>query len=374
MLLTLTRLMRLLALLPAVMIATVGAAAPTSTPASATDAYVFYPPAPDAPRLQYLAKFSTALDVSAKSRGMRAFVFGGEQFEEQLVNKPYGLAIFEGAIYVVDTRGGGYAVFDLVGRKTRRVQGSGPSAMTKPINITIDADGTRYVTDTQREAILVFDRNDRFVRTLGRPGQFRPVDVAVVGDRLYVTDIQHHQVHVLNKATGETLLTFGKPGDKPGELFQPTNLAAGPDRTLYVSETGNFRIQQFTLEGEFLRQVGQIGTMPGQFARPKGVAVDREGRVYVVDSAFENVQVLDADGTPLTFFGERGGDGPGGISMPTAVKIDYDNVEYFEKYAAPGFKIEYLVLVASQFGRNKVAVFAFGSRDDRQGKAREGGE
>ena len=54
------------------------------------------------------------------------------------------------------------------------------------------------------------------------------------------------------------------------------------------------------------------------------------------------------------------------------VKIDYDNVGYFRRYAAPGFEIEYLVMVASQFGLNKVAVFGFGSRTDEQGNGREG--
>jgi hypothetical protein len=48
------------------------------------------------------------------------------------------------------------------------------------------------------------------------------------------------------------------------------------------------------------------------------------------------------------------------INMPTVVKIDYDNVSLFEKYAAPNFDIEYLVLVASQFGLNRVVVFGFG--------------
>ena len=51
---------------------------------------------------------------------------------------------------------------------------------------------------------------------------------------------------------------------------------------------------------------------------------------------------------------------PFNINMPTVVKIDYDNVALFEKYAAPSFEIEYLVLVASQFGPNKVVVFGFG--------------
>jgi hypothetical protein len=42
------------------------------------------------------------------------------------------------------------------------------------------------------------------------------------------------------------------------------------------------------------------------------------------------------------------------------VTIDYANVDVFKKYADPRFKIEYLILVASQFGPNKVDVFGFG--------------
>lgn len=335
------------------------AAAPESSP-EAEESYVFYPPAPAAPRIQYLTKYSSFTDVSSTSKGMRNLVFGGEQHEQQAVNKPYGAALHDGAIYVVDTRGGGYVIFDLVEKRVRSVQGSGAGAMHKPINITIDADGTRYVTDTQREVILVFDADDRFLRTIGTTGQFRPVDVAIIGDRLYVTDILHHRVVALDKRSGEEILHFGEAGSDPGQFFHPTNIATGPDETLYVTDTTNFRVQHFTQEGEFIREIGSIGVNAGQFARPKGVALDRDGRIYTVDAAFQNVQVIDFDGAPLTFFGGAG-NGPGNINMPTVVKIDYDNVEHFRQFAAPGFEIEYVILVASQFGANKVAVFGFGS-------------
>ncbi|MDH3417710.1 MAG: hypothetical protein OEM64_15480, partial [Gammaproteobacteria bacterium] len=137
---------------------------------------LFYPPPPNEPRLQYLKKYSSRLDVSAKSSRMRDLIFGGEEFEGHDIVKPYGVAMFEGALYVVDTKQNGYVIFDLAAEKTRFVKGSGGGAMTKPINITIDSDGTRYVTDTQRDVVIVFDRNDRYVRTLGEVGQFKPVD------------------------------------------------------------------------------------------------------------------------------------------------------------------------------------------------------
>ena len=324
---------------------------------------IFYPPAPNLPRLQYLTKYSSAYDVSAANSKFRDFVFGGEDKEEQVVNKPYGVAIHDGAIYVVDTRGAGYVVFDVANGKWRSVTGRGDGAMKKPISITIDEDGTRYITDTQREVVIVFDSKDRFLRTLGSPGQFRPADVAISGNRLYITDVKHQKVHVLDKSTGETLFVFGEAGTEEGQMAHPTHLAIGPDGTVYLTDTTNFRVQQFSPDGEFIRQFGSVGTGFGQFARPKGIDVDRDGRIYVVDAAFQNVQIFDGAGKALMFFGGVS-DERDSFSLPAAVKIDYDNVEYFRQYADPDFEIEYLVLVVNQLGLNKVAVFGFGSLKD----------
>jgi len=321
---------------------------------------IFYPPPPNEPRLQFLAKYSSALDVSAKKSGFRDFLFGGEENEGHLVQKPYGVALYEGAIYAIDTRGNGWAVFDIAKKGSRFVRPGGGGALQKPINITIDEDGTRYVTDTGRKQVLVYGRDDRYLRALGGPENFSPVDVAVAADRLYVTDVGRHQVHMFDKESGQVLKSFGEAGSEPGQLFHPTNITITPGETLCVVDTSNFRLQEFTLDGDFIRTIGTIGTGPGTFSRPKGVAVDRESRIYVVDSAFENVQILDESGGALMYFGSPGA-ARDSINMPTVVKIDYDNVRYFEQFADPGFKVEYLVVVASQFGLNKISVFGFGA-------------
>lgn len=324
---------------------------------------IFYPGPPNQPRLQFLKAFSSSLDVTSERKGFRDFVFGDMQNERKLLQKPYGLAIRDGAIYVVDTRGNGYGVFDLANGTSRIVKPEGAGALTKPINITVDDDGTRYVTDTKREQILVYDSNDRFQRAIGASGQFRPVDVAIKGDRLYVSDILNQQIHVLDKATEEEILRFGGEGSAEGQLLHPNNLALSPDDTLLVTDSGNFRVQEFSLDGEFIRSFGSVGDRPGKFSRPKGLAVDRDGYAYVVDSQFNNVQIFAHDGGALMAFGALSG-GPDSIDLPTVIKIDYDNVSYFQKYADPNFDIEYLVLVASQFGRNKVVVFGFGEYKD----------
>ena len=99
--------------------------------------------------------------------------------------------------------------------------------------------------------------------------------------------------------------------------------------------------------------------MPGQFARPKGIAVDRQGLIYVVDASTELIQVFNPQGQVLMYFG---GPERGAATLPAGITIDYDNVGQFQRYVAPGFKVDYLVLVANQTGPNKISVFGFGHK------------
>jgi sugar lactone lactonase YvrE len=322
---------------------------------------VFYPPLPNPPRIQYLNTYSSQADLRLPVSGFLDFILGKEK-ENAGVAKPYGAAIYDGKIYVIDTRGPGYAVFDLVGRKYKLVSGSGGGQMQKPINIAIDKKGTKFVTDTGRLQVLAYDANDRFLRAYGKEGEFKPAGIVVDDDNLYVTDLQKQQVIIINKLTGNVQTRFGQAGSKSGELFFPTNIAIGPNKNLYIADTGNYRIEEYSTKGEYLNSYGSVGISLGKFARPKGVALDRDSRMYVVDAAFENVQLLNKTGNLLLFFGSPG-DAPENINLPTTIFIDYDNVALFKSYADPGFKIEYLILVASQFGPNKVNVFGFGKME-----------
>jgi DNA-binding beta-propeller fold protein YncE len=329
-----------------------------TAPPSSVGGPVFYPSPPNPPHIQYLTSFSLPRDVQEKS-AFADYVFGQEGKRDTAITKPYGVAVHQGKIYVVDTRGPGYAVFDLTARRFNIVSGYGNGKMKKPINITIDADGTKYITDTDRSQILVFDAEDRFLRAFGEEGQFKPSDVAIAGDRLYVVDLKGRKIQVLEKMTGKVLSSFGSPGSKEGEIFDATNIALGPEGDIYVTDTGNFRVERFSPEGKFIRSYGQLGDAVGNFARPKGIALDRAGRIYVSDAAFENVQVFDNSGRLLMFFGESG-ERPENLNLPAAVAIDYDNVALFQKYADPKFTLEYVILVANQFGFSKVNVYGFG--------------
>jgi len=332
------------------------ACASTPEPKPVAKGAVFYPAAPDAPRIQHLVSFTGERDFAVSRSAFATFVAGEARGRE--LEQLYGVTVFEGRVHAVDVKAASIAIFDLVKQQFSEFSGTGGGRMKRPINIKIDADGTRYITDTGRDQVLVYDRENRFVAAFGEPGQFRPVDVAIVGERLYVVDIEHHQVAVLDKRTGRAMFRFGSAGSKLGELFHPSNIAVGPSGDLFITETSNFRVQQFTAEGKPVRTLGEVGDTPGKFARPKGIAVDRAGRIYVSDAAFQNVQVFAPEGRLLMAFGQQAE--VEGMSLPAAVAIDYANLPHFKKYAAPGFDIEYLILVASQIAPNKIDVFGFG--------------
>jgi DNA-binding beta-propeller fold protein YncE len=213
----------------------------------------------------------------------------------------------------------------------------------------------------RRKQIIVFDENNEFLTVYGELDQFeRPLDVAVFESRVYVVDMNRNKILVLDKDSGQTIQEIGGPGGGEGEFFKPSFITVDNDGNLYVTDSFNFRVQVFDKKGEFLRVIGFHGDVSGAFSRPKGLAIDRNKNLYVADAAFENVQIFDGnDGTLLLWFGGATGL-PGGMHLPASVHIDYDNVEYFQKYADKNFKVEYILLIGNLIGAKRLSVYGFG--------------
>ena len=326
--------------------------------------HVLFPSSPQQPRIQFLAGYSTDLDVLPPLSVFRRLIVGERQ--GRALTKPYGVAIHNGQILICETKGAIVSVYDLK-NQTVEILGGGPDGqLNKPLNVVVDDDGTRYVVDVELGRVMVYDANNRYVRSIGNPEAWSPTDVAIIGKRLYVTDKMNGDVVLVEKATGEELRRFNSGGGEEGHLFFPTNLALGIDGSVYVTETGHARVLKFNDRGELLQKFGSLGERVGQFVRPKGVAVDREDRVYVVDAASEFVQIFNPDGKLLLFFGGPGNQ-PGSTYLPAKVVIDYDNVDLFADRVKPGYKIEYLVIVTSQYGLNKVNVFGFLEPNEQSG-------
>jgi DNA-binding beta-propeller fold protein YncE len=318
--------------------------------------YVFYPDLPETPRIQYLTTFSSEWDVTGPMGRLEKFVVGERQ--PGGIIKPYGVAVRAGKIFVCDTVAGSVFVLDLVGKGIESLGERPPGRLRKPINIAVDEDGTRYVTDRALQRVLVYDEENRYVRAIGGPEVWAPTDVVISGEYLYVTDRDNGQVVVVDKASGEEVRRLGEEGIDQAQFMFPTNLAVDREGNIYVTDTGNYRIQKIDARGRQLREFGAVGDALGQFARPKGIAVDAEGRIYAVDAAFANIQIFDAEGRLLLVFGGAGA-APGNMYLPAKVAIDYDHIGLFRDRVAPGYEVEYLIFVTNQYGPNKINVYGF---------------
>jgi len=323
---------------------------------------VFFPPAPAPHRIQYLTSFNGTKDIEEESAFQR-FILGEKR--EIKLDKPYGVGTHDGRIYVCDTNST-VVVFDLKAKTFEPLKGAkGAGKLVQPLNISIEEDGTKYVTDPVRGQVVVFDRNDEYLKAYGRPGNWKPVDAVAFEDRLYVADNKNKVVKVFDKKSGEMIKTIGDKGDPTDRVSRPTNLAFDAEGYLYVTDSGRFQILKFDRDGNLRATIGKAGDNLGHFARPRGTAFDREGRLYAVDAAFNNVQIFNRDGRLLLFFGE-GGTAPGNFLLPAKVVVDYRNLEYFRKYVEPGFEVEYLIIVTSQFGDRMVNVLGFGKEKGKK--------
>jgi tripartite motif-containing protein 71 len=104
-----------------------------------------------------------------------------------------------------------------------------------------------------------------------------PNDIAFSGGNLYVLDFYNGQVDQFT-TSGTNLGVFGSVGSGPGQLNQPTRIAADAAGNLYVAEFNGGRVQEFTPAGQPLATFG-TGVLSG----PRGLNVATNGSIYVAD-------------------------------------------------------------------------------------------
>jgi DNA-binding beta-propeller fold protein YncE len=162
------------------------------------------------------------------------------------------------------------------------------------------------------------------------PGQFnKPRDLEVAADgSLYVADTNNHRIQHIAR-DGSPIHTWGSfanilEGPAPeGTFYEPWGIGLGPDGSVYVADTFNYRIQKFTPEGEFIKMWGYFGQAeaPDALWGPRDVLVDDQGQVFVSDTGNKRIVVFDEDGNFITEFGNEGFE-PGEFSEPVGIALD----------------------------------------------------
>lgn len=120
---------------------------------------------------------------------------------------------------------------------------------------------------------------------------------------------------------------WGTRGSGDNQFRTPWGIATDRNGNVYVTDSGNSRIQVFGAGGSFIREWGSRGSGTGNFQEPRGIGVNVESgskfRVFVADPDNSNssrrLRKFSTSGAFLESM-ERSG-----LSRPRGVAIDADN-------------------------------------------------
>ena len=200
-----------------------------------------------------------------------------------------------------------------------------------PQAVAIGPDGSVYVGDQGSHVVQVFSPTGQFLREVGiagtRPGELSAIgSVAVAPDgTLLVADGGSNRI-VRFGPDGALQGSFGGRGTAVGQFsfgagFGNSAAAGGglaiSGNVVFVADTGNDRVQRFTLDGGHGAEI----VPPGVLANPRGLAV-RGTRLLVADDQHHRVLAMDTGGHVLKAIGSGQGAGPGQLNFPYGVAID----------------------------------------------------
>lgn len=220
---------------------------------------------------------------------------------------PYDIASdSHGNVYVIDTNG--ISRFDKNGKllKSFGVKGSFGSGIA--VYSYFDSFGNAftnvYVTNSLNHTVQKFTSDGVLLAQWGQygtmAGQFRyPYDVAVDSKgNVYVADSYNWRIQKFD-SNGKFL------GLWPS--VYPSGMAIDASDNVYVISWASCSIQKFSPEGIILTQWGSCGKDNGKFTSPFRIDVSPDGEIYVSDTGNNRIQVFrpalideDGDGIPDT--------------------------------------------------------------------------
>jgi DNA-binding beta-propeller fold protein YncE len=239
---------------------------------------------------------------------------------DNMMVKPMDVAATADYIYVTDTLNGKVQVFQHTGEPafTFGALGDGPGEFSFPYGIAIAANGEIFVADSYKGEISVFSKSGQYERNFGLGDELltQPAGILIHGRNLYVCNLDPGYILVFDLSSGARVMQIGSNGDEPDQLQFPNDLTIGPDGNLYVSDTGNNRIQVYHPQsGEYIQTLPVDANL---IYSPRGLAFNAYGQLLVVSKLNNEITVLDEKWNIVDTFGGDKFNLPNGIAIDSA--------------------------------------------------------
>lgn len=178
--------------------------------------------------------------------------------------------------------------------------------------VVTDAQDRVYVHNRSKDAVVVFDRDGKFLHSWGEEfaggahGMFLSKEDG--SEYLYLADPDRHLV-AKTTLEGKILWQIGPPPlphvyDSP-DKYKPTDVAVAPNGDVYVGDGyGQSWVHQYNKKAEWIRSWGGPGSEPGKMRCPHGLWVDTRGPdpvLVVADRGNNRIQVFSLIGEHVGF-------------------------------------------------------------------------
>jgi len=210
-------------------------------------------------------------------------------------NQPYG-KIFVSTNLGINIQG--IAVYSPGGNLLFNINSPYFAAFTGPAGMAIDpVAGELYVVNVSAGYVSVFDLNGNWRRNIGNNILNQPSNVALDGKgNVYVGDGHLFKL----TTTGSLVWTFKGQGNTV-QASQVGPVAVGPDGNIYCGN--GTLITVISPSGQYIRQFGSQGSGFGQFNGISSMQFDANGYLWVSETGNNRVQVVDNYGNFIQSIG-----------------------------------------------------------------------
>lgn len=193
--------------------------------------------------------------------------------------------------------------------------------MKNPWGIAIGENGWRYIKDAGWGRILVQNPNGAWIGMMGsnvgilkRSYGIAPYSNGELLVALCGNGSDPRPGFAILSSTCRILFIHREPlGNSPGACNSPMGIAANSKGNIFVADTNNGRVQEFTPKGKLIRIIGAK-----ELHYPMNVAFDANGRLYVVDFYTNKIDIY----TPQPKGGYRLTDKLDGVDEPVYATVD----------------------------------------------------